>query len=135
MDPVMKEKIILVVDDEELIRDVLEQTFSRFGYSVRTAENAERALEILREEKIQVMFLDLVMPGINGLDLCEKIREEFPLSIIYALTGHGSLYELSDCRQAGFDDYFTKPMDLGIISRAAEEAFEKIDMWHISEEE
>jgi DNA-binding response OmpR family regulator len=130
----MNERKILVVDDEEIIRDILEQAFSQSGYTVRSAENAERALEILRGEKIQVMFLDLNMPGMNGLDLCRRIREEYPISVIHALTGHGSLFQLSDSRQAGFDDYFAKPVDLGVLYKAAEDAFEKIEMWNLSEE-
>ena len=133
-DSVMDEKKILVVDDEEVIRELMEQAFNRFGYTVRTAENSEKALEILSGEKIQVKFLDLDMPGMNGLDLCRKIREKFPTSMIHALTGHGSLYQLSDCRQAGFDDYFTKPVDLILLRKAAEEAFDKIKMWNISKE-
>jgi CheY-like chemotaxis protein len=133
-DSVMTERKILIVDDEEVIRELMTQAFSRFGYAVRAAEDAEKALDILRGEKIQVMFLDLDMPGMNGLDLCQKIREEYPKSMIHALTGHGSLYQLSDCRQAGFDDYFTKPVDLILLRKAAEDAFDKIDMWNISKE-
>jgi CheY-like chemotaxis protein len=129
----MTERKILVVDDEETIRDMLEMAFSRFGYTVRLAENGERALEILKKEKIQVMFLDINMPGMDGLELCRRIREEYPISIIHAITGYGSLFELSDCRQVGFDDYFRKPMDLEVLHRAAEDAFNKIDMWNISE--
>lgn len=54
----MSEKKVLVVDDEEKIRDIFEQAFSKAGYIVRLAESAEEALEILKDDKIQVMFLD-----------------------------------------------------------------------------
>ena len=126
---IMSNRKILVVDDEEAIRNLFEQAFSRDGYKVRSAESAEEALELLKGEKIQVMFLDLNMPGMNGVDLCKEIRKDFPMAIIHAVTGYSSLFELADCREAGFDDYFTKPADLKILLRAAQDAFEKIDRW------
>ncbi len=125
----MSEKKILVVDDEVHIRDMLEQAFSKAGYTVRLAESAEETLDILKDDKIQVMFLDLKLPGMNGLKLCRKIRKEFPIAIIHAITGYASLFELADCREAGFDDYFIKPVDLEVLFKAAQDAFEKIDRW------
>jgi len=125
----MSEKKILVVDDEVHIRDMLEQAFSKAGYTVRLAESAEETLDILKDEKIQVIFLDLKLPGMNGLKLCRKIRKEFPIAIIHAITGYASLFELADCREAGFDDYFNKPVDLKLLFKAAQDAFEKIDRW------
>ncbi len=126
---IMSNRTILVVDNEEAILNTFEQAFSRDGYKVRTAESAEEALELLKGEKIQVMFLDLNMPGMNGVDLCKEIRKDFPMAIIHAITGYSSLFELVDCREAGFDDYFTKPADLKILLQAAQDAFEKIDRW------
>ncbi len=125
----MSEKKILVVDDEEVIRDILEQAFSKAGYTVRSAESGEKALEILKDEKIQVMFLDLNMPEMNGVELCRKIRKDFPMAIIHAVTGYSSLFELSDCREAGFDDYFNKPVNLELLFKAARDAFDKLDRW------
>lgn len=120
---------ILVVDDEKMIRSMLEKALSRKGYNVICAESGEEALEVLNSEVIHVIFLDLKLPGINGLELCRKIRDEYPLSILYAITGYASNFDLSDSREAGFEDYFTKPVDLKTIFRAAEEAFEKITRW------
>ncbi len=125
----MSNRKILVVDDEEAILNLFEQAFSRDGYKVRTAESAEEALELLKGEKIQVMFLDLNMPGMNGIDLCKEIRKDFPMAIIHAVTGYSSLFELADCREAGFDDYFTKPVNLIALQKAAKDAFEKLDRW------
>ncbi len=125
----MREKKILVVDDEDVIRDLFEKAFSKVGYSVRSAKSGEKALEILKDEKIQIMFLDLKLPGMNGVELCRKIRKDFPIAIIYAVTGYSSLFELADCREAGFDDYFTKPADLKMLLKATQDAFEKIDRW------
>jgi len=123
------EKRILIVDDEKMIRKMMNQAFSMEGYRVYEAESGEDALKLLANEKVQVMFLDLNLPGMDGIELCREIRKSFPLAVIYALTGYASLYELADCREAGFDDYFTKPASLDVLSRAAKEAFERLARW------
>ena len=129
----MTEKKILVVDDEEAIRDMLHQVFTKAGYVVRLAENAETAIEILRHESIMVMFLDLKFPGMNGVDLCNKIRLDNQIGIIYALTGFVDLFGLVECRTAGFDDIFIKPVSAELILEATKEAFNKIIRWKISD--
>jgi len=125
----MSEKRILVVDDEKQIRDMYSQAFTRAGYEVTTAESAEDALEIFKKEQFWVLFLDLNLPGMNGVDLCREIRKQYPMSIAYAVTGYASLFELSDCRDAGFEDYFTKPASLSDLLEAAEHAFKKLARW------
>jgi CheY-like chemotaxis protein len=125
----MSEKRILVVDDEKQIRDMYSQAFTRAGYEVTTAESAEEALEIFKKEQFWVLFLDLNLPGMNGVDLCREIRKQYPMSIAYAVTGYASLFELSDCRDAGFEDYFTKPASLSDLLEAAEYAFKKLARW------
>ncbi len=125
----MSQKKILVVDDEKPIRNMLEQAFSRAGYQVQSAESAEEVVALLENDKIHVMFLDLNLPGMNGVELCVKIRKDMPMAIIHALTGYVSLFELVDCRNAGFDDYFVKPVNMTILLKAAEYAFEKLDRW------
>jgi CheY-like chemotaxis protein len=122
-------KKILVVDDERSIRDLFSDTFNDAGYEVRAAETGEQALEILKEERIDVIFLDLRLFGMNGIELCRKIRKTNPISIIYAMTGWAALFEIEECREAGFDDFFTKPLKYETLSRVLEEAFEKIDRW------
>ncbi len=120
---------ILVVDDDEAIINLLEQAFSRAGYDVKSAQSSENALELLQNEKIHVMFLDLNMPGMNGIELCRKIRKDMPMANIFAVTGYASLFELADCREAGFDDYFKKPVNIKILVDTAKNAFEKISRW------
>jgi len=127
------QKKILVVDDEKMIRNMLEKALTRKGYEVICAESGEEALEILKETTAQVMFLDLKLPGMNGLELCREIRKLYPMSIAYAITGYASLFELSDCRKAGFEGYFTKPVDLKTLFETANDAFEKITRWQKNE--
>ncbi|HCK98671.1 MAG TPA: response regulator [Candidatus Marinimicrobia bacterium] len=120
---------ILCVDDEPMILEIYESAFKEKGYTVFTATRGEEALKILEKENIQVMFTDLKMPGMDGLELCRRIKKDNPIACIYAVTGFGSLFELSDCREAGFDDYFTKPVKLEALYKTVEDAFEKIERW------
>ncbi len=123
------EKQLLVVDDEQHILDMYEQVFSRAGYMVRTAKSAEEALELLQKERCWVMFLDLNLPGMNGIELCRRIRKDYPMTIPYSVTGYASLYDLNECREAGFEDYFVKPASMSDMLEAAEHAFKKLQRW------
>ncbi len=123
------DKKILVVDDEVSILAMLKETLTSAGYKVRTAKNADEALKILKTETIMVMFVDLRLPGMNGIDLCWKIREKDKISIVYAFTGYSTFYGLLECRAAGFDDFFVKPVASKLILKAAKDAFEKLGRW------
>ena len=123
------EKRILVVDDEKPIREMLTDAFGGTGYTVTTASNGRDALDVLGKENIRVAILDLKMPQMNGVELCRRIKDIRPLSCVYAMTAYMSLFGLSECLAAGFDDYFIKPVDLKTLLRATEYAFEKIERW------
>ena len=123
------EKKLLIVDDDPDIRNIFEQALSRKGYIVQLSESAEDALELLKQHPINVMFLDLKLPGMNGIELCKQIRRNNPMAVIYAVTGYSALFQVVDCRDAGFDDYYTKPVDIKILLKAALDAFDKIDRW------
>jgi len=125
----MSERKILVVDDEKAIVNLLTQAFSRAGYTVRSAPNAENALALLENEEINVMFFDLNMPEMDGVQLCKEVKKNMPMSLIYAVTGYASLFELADCRDAGFEDYFKKPVNLNTLMKTAHDAFEKLERW------
>jgi CheY-like chemotaxis protein len=123
------EKKILVVDDDESVRLLFEDVFGDSGYAVRSAEDATEALTILGSDVIDVIFLDLKLFGMNGIELCRQIRTMKPISIIYAITGWATLFDIEECREAGFDDYFTKPVKLEVLTKAVEDAFEKLSRW------
>jgi DNA-binding response OmpR family regulator len=125
----MQKNEILVVDDEAVIRNVFKKSFTRAGYWVETAESAEAALEILNRKYYHLMFLDLNLPEMNGIELCRRIKKDKPIAILYAVTAYSSLFELTDCREAGFDDYFIKPVNMKTILAAVEYGFEKIERW------
>ena len=123
------EKRILGVDDEEQIRVMYEQVFSRNGYTIMTAESAEIALEMIKTKPCGLAFLDLNLPGMDGLALCRQIRKGWPLITPIAVTGYASLYELTECRDAGFEDYFIKPANLDDLMQAAENTFNRLARW------
>ena len=125
----MTSRKILVVDDEQSARNLYKSAFEKNGYEVFTAETGEEALEIVENETIYVMFLDLVLPGMDGEELCRRILKKAPVSILFAVTGYSSHFELADCKAAGFEDYFRKPVPLEKMFEAVEAAFETIDRW------
>ena len=125
----MTTKKILIVDDEEAITNLMTLVFSREGYEVKTAENGDQALKIIQKENIHVIITDLNMPEMNGIKLCRAIRKTVPMAMIFAMTGYASLFELADCREAGFDDYFVKPVNIKTLVKTAEDAFEKLNRW------
>ena len=120
---------ILVVDDEPIILDLLDNAFSKVGYSVFLATNADEAFEILKQESIPLVFIDLGLGVMNGFELCENIRKGNPEAIIYALTGYAGLFGPREMLEAGFDDYFAKPISLKDLYRAVKESFEKLDSY------
>ncbi|MCP4022028.1 MAG: response regulator [Desulfobacteraceae bacterium] len=125
----MSDNKILVVDDEASIRMLFESALTQKGYKVITASSGEDALKILDKESILVMFLDLNLPGMTGIELCAKIMKITPIAIAFAITGYSSHFELSDCKDVGFDDYFVKPVPLKDIIKAVDNAFEKLNRW------
>jgi DNA-binding response OmpR family regulator len=123
------EKRILVVDDEAAISKLMARALTKAGYEVQTALSAEEALELIKTYKYMVFFLDLKLPKMNGIELCRLIRKNNPLTICYAVTGYASTFEVFDCREAGFEDYFTKPVNIKKILEAADHAFGKQSHW------
>jgi len=120
---------LLVVDDDKSVRDLFQSTFSESHCDVYLAESGKQALDILEGHDIDLILLDLKLFGMNGIDLCRQIKRNKPISIIYAITGWTGLFEVVECREAGFDDYFTKPIQFDLFSKAVEDAFERLARW------
>ena len=99
---------VLVVDDEPQIRRVLRTTLSAKGYEVSAARSGEDALEFFRENRVDLVLLDMNMPGIGGLETCREIRANSDVAIIM-LTVRDSERDKVAALDAGADDYITKP--------------------------
>ena len=85
-------KTILIVDDDPTIRDVLERYLRREGYAVRAAADGQAALQEVRSHKPDLVVLDLMLPGVDGWEICRRLRAESTLPILM-LTARGEEYE------------------------------------------
>src|SRR5262245_20980309 len=99
---------IMVVDDDPQIRRVLRTALVAQDYEVADARNGEEALEKLRDEKCELVILDMNMPGMGGLETCRTIRATSDISIIM-LTVRDAESDKVEALDAGADDYITKP--------------------------
>ncbi|MEG2740393.1 response regulator transcription factor [Clostridium sp.] len=101
---------ILVVDDEKEIRELLEINLKNEGYNVFKAEGGEEALEILNKEKIHLMVLDVMMPGMNGLEVCQRAREKYNIPILMLSAKVEDMDRIQGI-MTGADDYVCKPFN------------------------
>ncbi|HEY9607161.1 MAG TPA: response regulator [Allocoleopsis sp.] len=109
-------KKILIVDDEPHIRLLMEQTLEELedeGIELLTAENGEEALDTIQVEKPDLVFLDVMMPKLNGFDVCNAVKNELQLEGVYIimLTAKGQEFDKQKGQQVGADLYMTKPFD------------------------
>lgn len=110
------EQKLLIVDDEPHIRMLIEQTLEELedeDVTFLTADNGEDALEIIKEEKPQLVFLDVMMPKMNGMEVCRRVKKELALNDVYIvlLTAKGQELDRQKGHEVGADVYMTKPFD------------------------
>ncbi|MDQ1331711.1 MAG: hypothetical protein QG578_1979 [Thermodesulfobacteriota bacterium] len=120
------EKQILLVDDEEDIRDVLGVYLKSHGYEVHSAENGEEALKLFRKYKPPVVLSDIKMPGIDGIELLRKIKHESLDTEFIMITGHGDMDLAIASFQDHAADFITKPINVNILDVALKKVREKI---------
>ena len=117
-------KDILIVDDEEQMRLALRKMLEREGYSVREAENGDKAIRIHREKQADLIITDIIMPEKEGLGTIVEIKSEFPDTKIFAMSGGGKNSPEQYLRMAnglGVDRIFVKPFNReDILSAVAE---------------
>ena len=106
----MEQIAILVVDDEKEIADLVEIYLVSDGYKVFKANNAKEGLEILEKEEIHLVLLDIMMPGMDGLEMCRKIRETNNIPIIMLSAKSTDLDKILGLG-TGADDYVVKPFN------------------------
>jgi DNA-binding response OmpR family regulator len=102
---------ILVVDDEQNLRNTLAFILKRAGYYVTTTESAREALSVLETGSFDLMILDLKMPDVDGLTLLKTIREQHPHLPVFILTAYGSMDSAIDALRLEARDYLKKPID------------------------
>ncbi len=120
------EQKLLIVDDEAHIRMLLEQTLEELeddGVNFFSAQNGEEAFEIIKTEKPQLVFLDVMMPKMNGMEVCRKVKKELGLNNVFIvlLTAKGQELDRLKGQEVGADLYMTKPFDPEVILEKARE--------------
>ena len=111
----MRNPSILIVDDEPQIRRVIKAALIKQGYVVADARSGEAALDMIRQERFDMVILDRNMPGIGGLETCRSIRDTSDMGIIM-LTVRKAEEERIEALDAGADDYVTKPFSMPELS-------------------
>ncbi len=120
------DKKILIVDDEAHIRMLIEQTLEELedeGVEFLSAENGEAALEIIQEEKPNLVFLDVMMPKMNGMEVCRRVKKELGMNDVFIilLTAKGQELDRQKGLDVGADVYMTKPFDPEMLLIKAKE--------------
>ena len=120
------EQKLLIVDDEAHIRMLIGQTLEELedeGVNFFTAENGEQALEIIQAEKPQLVFLDVMMPKMNGMEVCRRVKKELGLTDVFIvlLTAKGQELDRQKGQEVGADVYMTKPFDPEVLLNKAKE--------------
>lgn len=114
---------ILVIDDEEMMRNLLTKILGRDGYSVTTAADGESALEILEQGQVDLIISDLRMPGLDGFELLKIVKQKYPDMGVIMMTAFGDTYTVKDALLLGADEYITKPFKSFDISLVVERAY------------
>ncbi|WFS63092.1 response regulator [Pseudodesulfovibrio thermohalotolerans] len=105
----MNDLPILIVDDEKNIRMTMSQSLESLGRPVQTAVNGEEALSMLRAEPFGLVFLDLKMPGLDGMEVLRIIRREWPKLRVIIITAHGTIDSAVEALKLGAVDFVQKP--------------------------
>ena len=119
-----EEKSILILDDEEMIRDLLYETFTQKGYIVDTAINGKEALLKLGKKEYNLLISDLRLPDISGMEVVEEMKNKGQDTGVIMITAYGSIKNAVSAMKHGAFDYITKPFDLDKLEVVIDKYFE-----------
>jgi DNA-binding NtrC family response regulator len=113
---------ILIVEDDETLRNVMQLQLKKLGYEAAVAPNAEQAIDILQKSPQNLIITDLNLPGISGLELLKRVRSEYPDTAAIVMTAYGTIQSAVEAMRSGAYDYITKPVEpydlRALVSRA-----------------
>jgi CheY-like chemotaxis protein len=110
---------VLVVDDDPVVRKSFDRVLTGKGYAVITAENGEEALRKLAEEKYDVVYTDIRMPGMSGLEVAEEVKAKRPWTPVVIITGYGTEDAEARAKAAGVSSFLHKPLSPEMIEGSA----------------
>ncbi len=120
---------ILVVDDDPLICKQLERLYTQSGYTAVTDNSAEAAIERLDKEDIDLVVTDIRLPGLNGVELTQRIQEVSPDVPVIVITGYADIQTAVDLLKLGASDYIVKPFGVAAIQESTREVLKKAQMF------
>lgn len=122
----MMDKTILIIEDEEDIRDILSHYIKKEGFSVKEAASGRGGVQIIKAKKIDLVVLDLMLPDISGYDVCREISQNYKVPIIM-LTAKNDIVDKILGLELGADDYITKPFDVREVIARIKVCLRRID--------
>lgn len=114
---------LLIVDDETRFLEAIARRLVRRGFDVRTATSGPEAIELARQEKFDVALVDLKMPGMEGGEVLQRLKQEHDFLEVVILTGHGSLESAVQLTKLGAHSYLPKPYELDRLIEVLLEAY------------
>lgn len=121
----MDECTVLLVDDEKEFASTLAERLTLRGMNIETANSGDDALEIMSRRPADIVLLDLMMPGMGGLKVLERLRADYPQVRVILLTGMGSVADGVKGMKMGAFDYLMKPVEIDGLIQAIREAMKK----------
>jgi DNA-binding response OmpR family regulator len=108
---------LLVVDDDEANRDLLSRRLTRKGYEVAVAEDGSRAIGLVRGQPFDLVLLDVVMPGLSGLEVLQELRQSHPATElpVIMVTAKNESGDIVEALRLGANDYVSKPLDVPVV--------------------
>ena len=116
---------ILVVDDEEIVRDILFDTLSQAGYTVKTAKDGNDAIAQIGNKPFEIVITDIKMPGMDGIELLQRIQKINPDICVLIITGYSTVESAVNAMKLGAYDYICKPFELAEMKVVIERAVER----------
>lgn len=117
---------LLIIDDDPAACRIFKKILGQVGYHILTATDAGKGLRLIKEKSPEIVFLDIKMPRVNGIELLRKIRKIKKDLIVIMLTGYATLDTARKAMELGAYDYVTKPFDLEAIKASIRDALELI---------
>ena len=111
----LKEIRMLLVDDDEFIRDSLSIAFSNKGCCIHAAETAEEGLKAIQAERYDIIISDLRLPGQGGLEFLKAVRKTHPDTLCVLITAYRDMHVASEASSMGIDDFIEKPFSVGVL--------------------
>ena len=119
---------ILIIDDERSIRNSLREILADEGYDVEVAENGQQGCEMVEKERYSVIFCDIKMPGMDGMEVLDRLMQMGIDSAVIMISGHGDIDTAVECIKKGAFDFIQKPLDLNRILITIKNATEKVSL-------